>query len=319
MSEEKKLIEQIHNLIDIKPDSQWKETNRNILLSQISNSVIDLNIDHSLIKFTALPQRIIKFISQPVLAALFIIFIISGFFSVRIAHNTKPGNSLYIAKVISEKAHLAITFNEEKKNKLSFKIASDHAKEITQVLANPDFNKEDDISKTEKLTQDFKKEIGLAKTRLKEINIASFQSEEDNNINNFNSAQEESYVFSANLSRDENGMQIEEEPSGQDSSIITENINETKIHETSPEEIASTTEDLNIQNSNDLNSAHKRLEEAEEFFDQEDYNNTLSKLEEADAIINNMNDSADDKNGLVQGVSEEATSTDEMTDDSNIE
>lgn len=292
------MIEKLKTLKSIAPDSNWKERNREILFSQISSSdAIIADEAKSFANIFILPQRLGRVFSTPSLAVFFVCLLVvfGSVFSVGAARLSKPDSSLYIARIISEKARLAMTFNKEEKTKLSFKFANDHAKDIMEILANTDSNDEDTKTKTEKLTENFKEEIKLAKTKLKEMNIpetsapAGSESEDDD-------------IFSANLGRDEKGVQISE-PKNENIEIaktltapVAKNIQEVKATSTPTEEVESAG-----------NSAHKILEEAEDLFNVKDYGGALNKLEEVNTIVDNIG--AEEK-GEVKGASEgSATST----------
>ena len=139
--ENKELIKQLNNLKSIVPDSGWKERNRNVLFSQISSSdVIASSEAKGFASIFVIPQKMVRILSTPSWAVFFVCFIVlsGSVFSVGAARLSKPDSSLYIARIISEKARLAVTFNEDEKTKLGFKFANDHAKDIMEVLSNTD-------------------------------------------------------------------------------------------------------------------------------------------------------------------------------------
>lgn len=299
------LIKQLNSLKDIKPDNEWKSNNREILYNQIFNSS-NFNNEEKTGGFAifAFPQKIMKFISQPAMVVILVSLIIisGGIFSARAARNIKPGDSLYIARIISEKAHLAITFNKEAKNKLEIKFANEHAKDITQILANPEFNIDENKIKIEKLTEDFKKEINTVKDKISKINTDEVKDNQDSDYNN--EKIDEAGVFSANLKKEENGMQIFDPKTE-----IKEDDNQAKLDE--PASMATSTikgDEANTATNEELSAedANRILEEAEELFDSKNYNGTLNKLEEAEEAI--------DIKGEVKGVSEK-----EFTASSSLE
>jgi len=297
----KELIEKLNSLKAVGPDNGWREDNREILTSQIFNSTV-ASEECDLAVFT-LPQKITRFFSQPAWAVFLIALIIisGGVFSTRAARDIKPGGSLFIARIISEKAQLAITFNKEEKNKLGIKFASDHAKEITRVLAETDLSEENKI-KTDKLTQDFKREINEVRNKLREMNIAKEEGVKEE-IN-----EGEADVFSANLKREEEGVKLYFPKSGEsEESDQAEDDSEQAI---SKEEVATSTgETFNADSGANLEDAHKILEEAEELFDEKDYDGAEDKLEEVDAIIEGVDSYSEE--GEVKGADEIATTTDD--------
>jgi len=300
--ENKELIRKINNLKSMAPDKEWKERNRGILFSQISATAVPAAEETgAMIKIFVLLQRLVRIFSTPAWAVFFVcLLVVAGsVFSVGAARLTKPDSSLYIARIISEKAQLAVTFGEEKKAKLSFRFANDHAKDITEILAKTDPSDEAGKSKTEKLSENFKKEMTVAKTKLKEMGALA-ELEEGN---------EETKVFSANLKKEERGMQVSE-PQPKEEPAAGKNQTDAGIIKTEEEAKATNTPAGEISgHSANLGDAYKMLEEAEELLNEKDHSGTLNKLEEANNIVKNVD--LGDK-GEVKGVSGEASSTQEI-------
>jgi hypothetical protein len=275
---DKELLLQLNSLKEIKPDSAWKTRSREILLSQISGG-----------DYMPLPAKpagfsleyyFKTFFHQPALVASTIMLVVlsGGIFSVSASHNTKPGDSLYIAKIISEKTRSAITFDDGAKAKLGLEFAGNRAKEIAQVLAEPENG--DKEAKVEKLSQNFKREMGVAKENLKKINGIENNSEENMEI------------FSANLGKDDKGMQIYD-PNRKE---------EVKIEEVvKTETVASSTASVSV-------GVEKVLDEAEKLFDEKNYDGTLTKLEEANGIIDNIGGNKTD-GVIVDNQGDQATTT----------
>ena len=51
------------------------------------------------------------------------------------AEKTKPGDSLYIAKIVSEKTQYALTFDDKSKAQLGLQFATNRVEEMNKVLA----------------------------------------------------------------------------------------------------------------------------------------------------------------------------------------
>jgi len=300
--ENKELIRKINNLKSMAPDKEWKERNRGILFSQISATAVPTVPETgAMIKIFVLPQRLVRIFSTPAWAVFFVcLLVVAGSaFSVGAARLTKPDSSLYIARIISEKAQLAVTFGEEKKAKLSFRFANDHAKDITEILAKTDPGNEAGKSKTEKLSENFKKEMTVAKTQLKEMGALAELEE----------GTEDTKVFSANLKKEERGMQVSE-PQPKEEPAAGKNQTDAGIIKTEEEAKATNTPAGEISgHSANLGDAYKMLEEAEELLNEKDHSGTLNKLEEANNIVENVD--LGDK-GEVKGASDEASSTQEI-------
>ncbi len=280
----KEIISQLQELKKIKADQEWKKKTRDFLYAKISE---ENNENNSILlnnSFIARSINSIKnFFAQPSFAVIVITALIIGscLFGVR-AINSMPGDSLYIAQIISEKAQLAITFDQEKKTKLGIKFASDHAKKITDVLAQAKVSNGFDGDK-EELIQNFKKEINIVKDK-----IATIQNNEPQD--------QDKIFFSANLEKDDKGLNI--------SSNYSEEKNETN----------------EVQETESI-SAHEILNQAEKLFDQQDYNGAKQKIEEIDALINleNNNNEESTENSLEnQEQTEEEPTADTATSTESI-
>ncbi|MCK4553941.1 hypothetical protein KAU19_03185 [Candidatus Parcubacteria bacterium] len=306
---EQELLSQLNNLKNIKPDSQWKTGNREILLNQISSSQEEVRVSWlaSLrsgfrILENMLPhspqfggaRQLIRQLSQPVWAVVLIMVIVfgGGIVSLNASRDTKPGDSLYIAKVISEKTQLAITFNEKEKVKLGIEFAGNRTKEITQVLAEADNVIKEKEAKVEKLSQNFKKEINTVKSRLVKINAIQrsqdVKCEENFTDDELNITTDETIgVFSANLEKSDQRMEISE-PSDLESTVVDEQQSDSGAQdqvELVADSAGGDSEDFAVSAVEQANDVTKVLEEAEKLFDEKDYNGTLDKLTEANNII----------------------------------
>lgn len=160
---ENDLIKKLNNLKKFQPDSQWKSGQRDILLSQIKNSgAVQVSAWQN---FWIISKSAFSSLPQPAYFALLIVFLLSGglWFGNKLPVNSN--GSLYIAKTISEKAHLGLTFGEEEKTQLARQYATENAQEIANTLADPSFNKTD-VAAVQKLNISFKNEISKIKDSL---------------------------------------------------------------------------------------------------------------------------------------------------------
>jgi hypothetical protein len=310
---EKELLEKLNSFKAIKLDSDFKEESGRILYSQISNSsggfTANLNIF----------QKAFEYIAQPIWAVFFAVLVIgAGIFGVNASNYADPSDSLYIAKIISNKAKLAITFDEEKKTKMGIRFASDHAKDITKFLASSEPAEEN--KETEKLTKNFKKQIDSVKTKLKEIKVVK-EEDKENKDEKENEAlnDDEEMVFGANLGKEETGMQVLDpnnsvslEPDQPENPEIEAEPEVSDLNNgDNGEENASGTEEIKeedadiVNNDDDLKKAERILSEAEILFDSKNYNEALKKLDEAGLVIDDING----EEGEVKGEFEVGSST----------
>ncbi|OGF27742.1 hypothetical protein A2331_06570 [Candidatus Falkowbacteria bacterium RIFOXYB2_FULL_34_18] len=302
---EKELLSQLNKLKNIKPDTAWKNRNREILLSQISSSTVD---KIGFFDIFAQKLSLLRYVSQPVMAVFLIAGVLlgGGFFSLNAAKDTKPGDSLYIAKIISEKTQFALTFNEKKKVKLGIEFAGNRAKEITQVLSE-----EGDVEiRVEKLKDNFKKEIAGVKTRLENINnnkIAAntnIKTEEEENMETSQDAspeEEGEMVFSAGLGKEEKGIQVSENNTKEKPILETtdegllaeENINSDEPEKADQPGVENPNSDTGSSSEDVAGTENKNpqtiLEKVEELLDNDNYDETMSRLAEIGEMIDQVN------------------------------
>lgn len=170
---EKYLLKKLNNAKKISPNEAWLVSNRELFLSQISNSgAEELNPRQS---FYINLRSLAKTLSRPAIATLAFLFVLltSSVFAYKFFSQAKPNDSLYIARVISEKAKLNTVLDSKTRDELAVKFAASHAKEISEVLANPEFNTEDNQAEVDKLCESFAKEIEKVESRMTSLAMLS--------------------------------------------------------------------------------------------------------------------------------------------------
>lgn len=213
---EKDLIKKLHNLSEIKADSEWLKSNRDFLYSQISNSgAKDLSAWSS---FVINFQSLAKTVSMPAVALASFLFLIlaSSVFGHQLLTNTKPNQSLYIARVISEKAKLNTILNTESRDKLAAQFAASHAQDIITVLSDPAINNNE--QEVAKLNESFKAEIKTVQKNIAKLNKPVV-------INDNNIATASDDVFSAANLKDEQGVSLNIVASSSSDKILEEASN----------------------------------------------------------------------------------------------
>ena len=161
---EKDLISKLNNLKNINPSEAWLKSNRELLLSQVSNSgATELSAWKN---FVINLSSLTKASAQPVYAFGIFVFVLlaTGVFSHQLFSSAKPNDTLYIARIISEKAKLSTVINTESRDKLAMQFANERAQEISAVLADPSFNNDNNKDAVAKLNTDFSEEIETVKT-----------------------------------------------------------------------------------------------------------------------------------------------------------
>ena len=300
---EKDLLKQLNTYKDIKADSTWKEENRAVLLNQITNSSSTPEAGFSFGKIAnsfkvysdIFYNGIVKNLGQPViLTSMSVLTVLGGgIMSIHASRNTTPGDSLYIAKKISERTQLAFTFSEKKKAQLNISFAKNRATEIVQVMSAEKTN-EQKQEIVEQLKGDFKNEISKVKTRINKIN----KDIEEEAKNDTEEVLVEENLFTANLGKGKDGISISEPKV--DNTVKEQEESSQEESTTSPEileiENASTTvsEEIKDASSDDI------LSEVNDLIESEDFDASLEKLDEVNTSFDK-----EVENGEVKGVMEE--------------
>ncbi|MFA5644602.1 MAG: hypothetical protein WC928_03710 [Patescibacteria group bacterium] len=278
---DKQLLQQLKALKNITLDEKTKQSNKDILFSQISNTFIksEKSFGRYLFNF----RNVFSVMSQPLLvvAGIFVFLVGSLVLGSGFYVNSKPNDSLYIARVISEKARLNATFNESQRDALALKFASDHAKDIATILMDPEFNTEENKNRVEKLNASFQSEISKVKDKIeKNENLYIATVSGDDVISNSSSLISdkgvEVYV----------PEKVEESSDGSNLTAVNtsspvENISDDKINVESLEaEI-----DSSVQKLNGVENGQKIISEIEKLFSEGRYEEVISKLGEVESII----------------------------------
>jgi len=312
----KNILSQLHNLKDIKPDKQWKTESQEFLRAHISGGV-ETGVFSKVMVWV---KDFAKVSSQPAFAlSAFVLILVTGvIFSNPILSDAKPNDSLYIARIISEKAQLNMTFNKESRDKLSAQFATNHAKDITNLMNDPDFHsQEDSEGKIANLSNDFNKEINSARESINNIN----EREKNNYINNINNNvdidsdsesidlanDDEGLVFSADTKKDDKGLEINVQTDNNSETIsslennetasstdqaIVEDIEKAEDNTSTNEQNASSTlnqlqsmTDEVDKEGGDVNETSKALDDAQRLFNETKYQEALDKLNEVEQLL----------------------------------
>lgn len=241
---ERELIAKLNNLQNVKPDDSWKTSHREILLAQVQNTSGDSRVS-GMENFWMVTRNVFASVPQFAWASMAIVlFLTTGiFFGDRLP--VGPNNSLYIARVISERARLSTMFDGAAKSRLTAQYASGHARDIASTLSN----NISDESQVAKLNDTFKTEIAKAKENLP--------------------------VAENNINKDDEVVTIA------DSEVATTGLTVyTPAGEGTETPVVSSTPPVEIKKD-----AKLILDEAEKLFNAKDYAGALDKLKEADEVI----------------------------------
>lgn len=267
----KSIKEQLNILKEVKPSALWKENNRSLLISQIT-SAEESKIETEMNAFDAIWKSFVGdarvFFAQPSVFVVALVAVLIGGTTLTpgFVNNAQPGDSLYIAKMVSEKAQLAMTFNDAKKAKLGLEFAENRTREITRVLVKFNESKEEKDDRVQQLTDDFKDEI----VKIKTYNVIPDVT---------------------NVAKVE-GVVTEEVDEELDVLLGEEGVVDPKVFSAFSGKSDEGIELVEVDSQKDL---HEVLDNATELIDSKDYVGTLSKLEEATAIIDGAKE-----NGIIE-------------------
>ncbi|MDI3496596.1 MAG: hypothetical protein PWQ35_617 [Patescibacteria group bacterium] len=310
---QKDLITKLNNAKHLSPDKEWLTSNRALFLTQIANSGANkLSVWQIFcINFRSLA----KASSQPVFASVIFLFVLlaSSVFSHQIFSEAKPNDTLYIARVISEKAKLNTVFDNTERDKMAVKFATRHAEDISELLANPEFNTEENKEEVDKLSDDFNKEIETVKNKIAKLQSNEEEKKVDVGSDNYgnnnkeekgeseattsSSLEEEIITIASDNLITEKGIQLEIKAEAEESSLVTleptvalENTSTGAVKvEEEIDNQGSTTEEiagaLLEEAENDKKIDEKLIEEIKMLFQAKQYNEAIEKLYQINNLI----------------------------------
>ena len=252
---EKELLKQLNNLKSVNPNQAWLQSNREILLAQVSNSGSDHLSNWN--KFLIDLKSLVRTASQPAFAlgSFLVLLLGASLFSHQAFNRIKPNDSLYIARIISEKARLNTVFNENDRDQLAMEFAAERAQDITTILSDPNFNNEEHKTEVDKLNQNFSQEMAVVKTVINKTKpvVAVVASTSD-------------IVISAESAKDKAGVEVYENPGAQGAKIASNTDKDV----------------VSVEATKDTGSI---IDEAQKMFNNKEYNQALDKLKEVNELI----------------------------------
>lgn len=277
---DKQLLQKLKDLKTISLDEKIKQTNRDILFSQISNTFI--KSEKAVGRYSFNFKNVFSVMSQPLLvvAGIFVFLLSSLVLGSSLYENSKPNDSLYIARVISEKARLNTTFSQSQRDALALKFASDHAKDIATILMDPEFHTEKNMAEVEKLNASFQAEISKVKTKI----------EKKENLNNINNLTEEDDTFVSSASSLTAGERVEifiPETDAESSSLNSENSSSTNGSTENGVDVNSLEAqiDTSTEKLSGVQDGQKIVSEIEKLFSEGRYDEVVEKLSEVESVI----------------------------------
>ncbi len=239
--------QQLKKLRQITPNADWVSQQRQVIMAQVYHGQQPVSLAFS--RWSDLWLSFKYAFSQPgvvVSAILATVLLGGGTTSYLVGRQAKPGDSLYIAKQLSERAQLlAVSFDRAEQNKLKLALASQRVSEMAAV------DQQADQQQAAAISREFKQTVSDVKDRLAQAeNQAATAalvkaSQPKATINKVDD------TFSAATGKDKTG----------------------RLEISQPLTAAATKTPSQI------------IEEAEELFDKQDYSAAIDKLEAASQLM----------------------------------
>lgn len=167
------LMKKIKGLKRIEARTEWKNSNREFLMSEIKNTMPAANetrekwaMELSKIVF---PWKVMKLAARPVLALVSVFALVLGSgLSVSASQLALPGDALYGLKIASEKVQVALTFDKKESAKIHVELAGKRINEIKRIKENTDSD-EKKVQKINVAMDKFKEEISTVQNKLENL------------------------------------------------------------------------------------------------------------------------------------------------------
>jgi len=289
---DKDFISQLKTLKEIRPQSTWLKSNREILFAQISNSGAEIISPWK--KFLIDVRSLSLIVSKPVavMAALFMFLSGTAAFGHLALSQAKPDDSLYIARIISEKAKLTTIFNAEEKEKMQAKFAANHVEAIAEALARVNLEETGNEDKLARLNDNFNREINIVREKMVAINVkkdVSLNIQTDLQSSEFVS--NDDIIQAADNNKDDQGTQLfikvddNTTSASNTPNVDTTASTDTEIKATVNEKDREAAEAALADILDEVKDPQAMLEEVQVLFDAKNYQGALEKIREVKKMI----------------------------------
>ncbi len=292
---DKDFISQLKTLKEIRPQSAWLKSNREILFAQISNSGAEIISPWK--KFLIDVRSLSLIVSKPaaVMAAMFMFLSGTAAFGHLALSQAKPEDSLYIARIISEKAKLTTIFNAEEKDKMQAKFAANHVEAIAEALARVNLEETGNEDKWARLNDSFNKEINIVREKMVAINTNNVKKDVSLNIQTdlqpSEFASNDDIIQAADNNKDDQGTQLfikvddNTTSASNTPSVDTTVSTDTEVKTTGNEKDREAAEAALADILDEVKDPQAMLEEVQVLFDAKNYQGALDKIREVKKMI----------------------------------
>lgn len=284
------LILKLKSLKNTNPDQKFLSENRELLLSQISNTGDEKMSGFSKVLITS--SNLVRLFSKPAFAlgAFVLVLLGANYVSSNVLENSKPNDSLYIARIISERVKVNTTFDAIEREKLAIRYALRHAEDIASILSDEDFNVEDNSDRVAQLSDSFITEVNKVESRLTRLQNNKSVAKIDNTITNEGEGDIENpddliSMTIADSNKDDNGIEIyipETDYDDTDTIMTMGAVNDSLLATSSSEESGNSEQENVIEElieNNDLSKS--TIDEVRDLVKKKEFSKALEKLNEA--------------------------------------
>jgi hypothetical protein len=181
------ITKQLKELQDIKPNADWKNSQRDILLSQIKQQTTpqksSVFANGWFMMKSAVPAGVIGFVARPigVLTVIGLFVFSTGILGVNASKGSLPGDFLYPVKITTEKVQVGLTISDDKKAELHVSFAENRVNEIDEIIQS-DLSQEDKNEKIVLAVDGLKNDMENAQDTMIKVSDNANNSKETINI-----------------------------------------------------------------------------------------------------------------------------------------
>jgi len=168
------IMKKIKTLKSVAPNSEWKNTSRNLLMTRIKNDLNEETLSGAptwageLVRIL-FPWQVLKLAAKPAFVLFSIVGLVLGSgLSVSASDTALPGDTLYPLKMATERVQVALTFRQKEQAKIHVELAGKRINEVRKINNNP-LPAQNKNQKINIAIDKFQREIGTVKTKLETL------------------------------------------------------------------------------------------------------------------------------------------------------
>lgn len=175
----KQINKEFKNLKDsVKPRSEWVDSNKVLLLSQIKSSAKEKVsfVDY----FNAFIGSFRNYLLEPaVVMILLLATFLGSSLTINAAFYSLPGDSLYNVKLTLEKTHVALIQDDERRVELKMEFAQKRISEFDKIFAQADITPEEKKKQIEAIVRELRSNVASVSSDLRRIKAEDRSDQKD--------------------------------------------------------------------------------------------------------------------------------------------